>query len=181
MSCGVSHRCGSDPVLLWLWCWPAARAPILPLAWERPCVADSALKRQKTKKEKEKEESDYSGWVCCEGAGSIPSPAEWVKKVLALPQLWQLWCRWQLWLGFSPWPSNFHVPQVQPKKQKFPLPFYFNQWKNTWKNHQISFCRGSTIQYGFLASSLCVSDIYLFQKMGVETPYHSHFTKVHRI
>ena len=24
MSCGVCHRCGLDPVLLWLWCRPAA-------------------------------------------------------------------------------------------------------------------------------------------------------------
>ena len=28
-----SHRCGSDPVLLWLWPRPAAAALILPLAW----------------------------------------------------------------------------------------------------------------------------------------------------
>ena len=27
-SCGVGHRCGSDPLLLWLWCRPAAIAPI---------------------------------------------------------------------------------------------------------------------------------------------------------
>ena len=29
MSCGVGHRHGSDPKLLWLWCRPAATAPIL--------------------------------------------------------------------------------------------------------------------------------------------------------
>ena len=28
MICGVGHRCGSDPVLLWLWCRPAATALI---------------------------------------------------------------------------------------------------------------------------------------------------------
>ena len=28
MSCGVGHRRGSDPVLLWLWCRPAVVAPI---------------------------------------------------------------------------------------------------------------------------------------------------------
>ena len=33
-SCGVGHRHGSDPALLWL--WPAAAAPIGPLAWEPP-------------------------------------------------------------------------------------------------------------------------------------------------
>ena len=26
MSCGVGHRLGSDPALLWLWCRPAATA-----------------------------------------------------------------------------------------------------------------------------------------------------------
>ena len=28
MSCGVGSRCGLDPELLWLWCRPAAVAPI---------------------------------------------------------------------------------------------------------------------------------------------------------
>ena len=28
LSCAVGHRHGSDPVLLWLWCRPVARAPI---------------------------------------------------------------------------------------------------------------------------------------------------------
>ena len=31
MSCGVGHRCDSDPVLPWLWCRPAAAALIPPL------------------------------------------------------------------------------------------------------------------------------------------------------
>ena len=31
-----SHRCGSEPVLLWLWRRPAAAAPIQPLAGELP-------------------------------------------------------------------------------------------------------------------------------------------------
>uniref|UniRef100_A0A5G2RFV5 Receptor-type tyrosine-protein phosphatase H n=2 Tax=Sus scrofa TaxID=9823 RepID=A0A5G2RFV5_PIG len=38
VSCGVGCRCGSDPVLLWLWRRPAAAAPIGPLAWEPPCA-----------------------------------------------------------------------------------------------------------------------------------------------
>ena len=29
-----------DPVLLWLWCRPAATAPIRPLAWEPPSRTD---------------------------------------------------------------------------------------------------------------------------------------------
>ena len=31
VSCGVGHRRGSDPALLWLWCRPEATAPIRPL------------------------------------------------------------------------------------------------------------------------------------------------------
>ena len=47
MSCGVSCRCGSDPVLLWLHHRPAATAPIRPLAWESPYAVGAPLKRQK--------------------------------------------------------------------------------------------------------------------------------------
>ena len=32
-----------------------------------------------------------------------------------LPQLWR---RSQLWLRFNPWPGNFPMPQVRPKKEK---------------------------------------------------------------
>ena len=55
MSCGVSRRCGSDAVLLWLQCRLAAVAPIRPLAWDPPYAVGVALekdKRQKTKKKK---------------------------------------------------------------------------------------------------------------------------------
>ena len=41
-----------DPALLWLWCRPAARALIQPLAWEPPYPTGAALKRHKTKKKK---------------------------------------------------------------------------------------------------------------------------------
>ena len=34
MSCGAGRRCGSDPVLLWLWRRLVATPPIRPLAWE---------------------------------------------------------------------------------------------------------------------------------------------------
>ena len=52
VSCGVGHRHGSDPTLLWLWCKPAAPAPIRPLAWEPPYAMGAALRRQKTKDKK---------------------------------------------------------------------------------------------------------------------------------
>ena len=50
MSCGIGCRCGSDPVLLWLWCSPVAVAPIRPLAWEPSHATSVALKRKKKKK-----------------------------------------------------------------------------------------------------------------------------------
>ena len=43
--CGVGHRLGLDPVLLWVWHRPAAVALSLPLAWELPYAAGSALRR----------------------------------------------------------------------------------------------------------------------------------------
>ena len=49
MSCGVGRRHGSYPALLWLWCRPAANAPIQPLAWEPPYAASAALKKKKKK------------------------------------------------------------------------------------------------------------------------------------
>ena len=57
MSCGVGHRRGLDPELLWLWRRLAATALIRPLAWEPPYPAGAALekaKRQKRKKEKKR-------------------------------------------------------------------------------------------------------------------------------
>ena len=47
MSCGVGRRCGSDSMLLWLWCRLAAAAVIQPLAWEPPYATGATLKRQK--------------------------------------------------------------------------------------------------------------------------------------
>ena len=53
MSCGVSHRRGSDPALLRLWCRLVAIALFPPLAWELPYAMGLALKRQ-IKKERKK-------------------------------------------------------------------------------------------------------------------------------
>ena len=41
-----------DQALLWLWCRPAATAPIGPLAWEPPYAAGAALKILKAKKKR---------------------------------------------------------------------------------------------------------------------------------
>ena len=47
MSCGVGQRCGLDPALLWLWCRPAAAAPIWPLAWELPYDTGATIKKKR--------------------------------------------------------------------------------------------------------------------------------------
>ena len=60
MSCGIGHRCGSDPALLWLWCRLAAAIPIQPLAWELPHAAGAAVKRKKKKKKKKKKKGSNS-------------------------------------------------------------------------------------------------------------------------
>ena len=59
MSCGVGHRHGLDPALLWLWHRPAAAALIRPLAWEPPYATGVALgkkmaRRQNKNKNKKK-------------------------------------------------------------------------------------------------------------------------------
>ena len=57
MSCGVGHRCGSEPELL----WPAATALIRPLAWETPYAESVTLEKtkiQKKKKKKRKKEGE---------------------------------------------------------------------------------------------------------------------------
>ena len=63
MRCGVGHRCGSDPALLWLWHRLAATAPINPLAWEPPYAMRAAkemAKRQKKKKIDPRERSVHA-------------------------------------------------------------------------------------------------------------------------
>ena len=52
MSCGVGHRCGSDPALLWLWHRLPAIVPIQPLAWELPRATGTALRSKKSKQNK---------------------------------------------------------------------------------------------------------------------------------
>ena len=56
MSWGVGRRLDLDPTLLWLWCRPAAAAPIQPLAWEFPYVGGVALKNKKKERKEGREE-----------------------------------------------------------------------------------------------------------------------------
>ena len=51
MSCGIGHRHGLDPTLLWLWRRPAATTLIRPLAWEPPYAAGAAQEMAKKKRE----------------------------------------------------------------------------------------------------------------------------------
>ena len=60
MSCGVVRRCGSDPVLLWLWRKPVAAAPTGPLAWEPPYTAGAAQEMAKRQKKKKKEKKSFT-------------------------------------------------------------------------------------------------------------------------
>ena len=43
----MKSQCSLDLALLWLWCRPAAIAPIGPLAWELPYAGVAALKSNK--------------------------------------------------------------------------------------------------------------------------------------
>ena len=51
----------ANPVLMGLWCRPAATAPILPLAWEPPYAAGVAQEITKKTKNKNKKHSDIIG------------------------------------------------------------------------------------------------------------------------
>ena len=93
---------------MWLWQRLAAAASILAIAWERPYASDAALKKQKERKRERKGGNE----------GETPNPP--INKTQKLefsgglvvkhPSLSLLWC------GFNPWPRNFCMPQVQPKK-----------------------------------------------------------------
>ena len=52
----------------------------------------------------------------------VPTVASWAKNTTAVAwvtaeAMCELRCRSQLWLGFSHWPSNFHMLQVQALKK----------------------------------------------------------------
>ena len=81
MSCGVGHRQGLNPALLWLWCRLAATALIGPLAWEPPYALSVALKRQKDQKKKKKnpQKINYSCFYAilnAKGAHFSPQPVK---------------------------------------------------------------------------------------------------------
>ena len=124
MSCGIGHRHGSDPELLWLWHRLVATAPIRTLAWESPDAKGAALEKAKRPKNLKikKSNSQKNGnnsnvlqkvngylfgvpvvtqWLTNptrnhEVVGSIPGLAQWVED-LALP--WALvWVTDVVWI-----------------------------------------------------------------------------------
>ena len=84
MNCGVGHKCGSDPVLLWLWCRLAT--PIQLLAWEVPYTANAALKRKKKKQPSCLTDCfHFLFWPCPQHRpGMKPVPQQWHRS-----QWWQ--------------------------------------------------------------------------------------------
>ena len=48
VSCGIGHRHGSGPTLLWLWRRLEAAVLIQPLTWELPHASGVALKNKQT-------------------------------------------------------------------------------------------------------------------------------------
>ena len=91
VSCGVGHRRGWDPLLLWLWCRLAATAPIGPLTWEPPHAVKKKKKNLRIKNKLKKIHFD-----------------------LVVP----LWCNMlRIPGGLDPWPRNLDMPWVWPKKK----------------------------------------------------------------
>ena len=70
MSCGVGHRCSSDPKLLWLWCRLTAVAPIRPLGWEPP-YAQGVAQKKKQKKKKESQSQQINGILSLSETGAV--------------------------------------------------------------------------------------------------------------
>ena len=63
LCCGIGHRCGSDPALLWLWCRPEATAPMRP-----PSLGTSICRGCGPKKTKKKKKSVWRIWSIIQSA-----------------------------------------------------------------------------------------------------------------
>ena len=79
MSCAVGPRHGSDLMLLWLWCRPAAAALIQPLAWELPYAPRAAQERGKNTK-------NLLLLLRCHGALLVPSLTWELLRALGVAQ-----------------------------------------------------------------------------------------------
>ena len=83
MSCGVSHRRGSDLALLWLWCRPEA-TDIRPLAWKPPYAEGAALEKFKKKKKERKKEKYLSQFWRLGSPRSRSKHGHFLLRVLSL-------------------------------------------------------------------------------------------------
>ena len=108
MNCGVGHRCGSDPSLLWLWHRLAATALIRFLVWEPPYTAGAALEKTKRQKKKKKKE-DVSLWYSRSKIRQLS--LQWLGALLL--QVWSL--AWEF-------PHAPDAAKRSPPKQK-------NKWE----------------------------------------------------
>ena len=63
MSCDIGHRHGLDPTLLWLWCGPAAVAPIQLLSWEFVTQWGPKKKKKKKKKKEKGKPASLLVWI----------------------------------------------------------------------------------------------------------------------
>jgi len=82
VSCGVGHRHGSDPDLLWLWHRPAAVALTRPLAWELQYAVTADLENQKKKKKKGKSTITIQVGIFLKG--NLWGRIDFKKKLLAI-------------------------------------------------------------------------------------------------
>ena len=87
---GVGCRQDSDLALLWLWCGPAAVAPIRPLAWEPPYTLSVTLKSKK----KKLDFLLFKGWIVCyyvyiHTTFSVSFPLSADTRAVSIP--WLLW------------------------------------------------------------------------------------------
>ena len=80
MSCGVGHKCGLDPALLWLLRRLVATARIRPLAWEPPYAAGAALEKTTKQKQKTAYKALLSPSSTSPGAAVSFSTALWPSK-----------------------------------------------------------------------------------------------------
>ena len=136
ISCGVGHKCSSDPALLWLWCKPAAAAPIGPLAWELSHATGSALKRKKKKtfyfylliSFSPKDHASVLIWLIvllCLKSSEVSTVVQQVKD---LPLL-------QLWLRFDSCPETSTCcgwGKKKKRKQKFSSVFDASLFHSCW-------------------------------------------------
>ena len=144
MSCGVGHRCGSDPELLWLWYRLVATDLIRPLAREPLYATGVALGKAKRKKRYQRMQ-----WLPRWHSLLLPRAllcSQLVTGILAFEvihdnsccHVHKAWCwvlknaqAWEFpsglvvkdlalslwWLGFDPWPKNFCMSWARPPKK----------------------------------------------------------------